>query len=61
MKFRKINYSAMFLGEETAVKSSYITSVQNNKFQQVDITPAECKSSVRAISKLSNRNKRENQ
>ena len=60
MKFKKINYSTMLLSEETTVRSSYITSVQNNKFQQVSISPDECKSSVRAISKLSNKNKREN-
>lgn len=52
MKLKRVVYSKKMLKEDTAVSTSYVTSVQNNKFQEVTITPSECRKSVRAFSRM---------
>jgi len=47
-----MTYSRKMLTEESSVSETYITSVQNNKFQEITITPAECRKSVKAFSKI---------
>lgn len=57
MKFKRINYKKMKLDADSTVSKTYVTLVQDNKFQQVNITPAECRSSVRVLSRLNKKNK----
>ncbi len=58
MKFDRINYSKMKLDSSTPVQKSYITLVQNNRYQKVTITSAECKSSVKVLSRMNNKTKK---
>lgn len=41
MKLTRIMYPKIMLKEDSTVNKSYITSVQNNKFHEVTITPFE--------------------
>ena len=45
-------YSKKMLKEDSVVSKTNITSVQNNRFQEVSITPSECKKSVKAFSRV---------
>jgi len=53
MKFDRVNLERMRLNADTPVAKTYITSVQNNTAQKVTITQAECKASVKALSRRS--------
>lgn len=57
MKFKRVNYSNMMIDQDTHVKKTYVTLIQNNKYQKVNITPADCKKSIRFLSKITDRNK----
>lgn len=55
MKFKKVSYSKLMLDSNTKVQKGYITQIQNNKFQQVNISPTDCKNSIRAFSRINNK------
>lgn len=57
MKFKKVSYAKQMLDSNTKVERGYITQIQNNKFQQVSISPAECKSSMRVFCQSNNKAK----
>lgn len=57
MKFDRVNLERMRLNADTPVAKTYITSVQNNTAQKVTITQAECKASVKALSRRSKKAK----
>lgn len=58
VRLKKTVCSKKMLTEESSVSKTYITSVQNNKFQEITITPAECRKSVKAFSKIKKSNKK---
>ena len=57
MRFTRINYANMVMADNTTVKNTYVTLVQNNTYQKVEITPTDCKKSVKYLSKITNRDK----
>ena len=58
MKFDRVNPAKMKLDANSSVSKSYITSVQNNSAQKVTITTAECKASVKVLSRKSKKTKK---
>lgn len=52
MKLKRVVYSKKMLKEDSVVSQTYVTSVQNNKFQEVTITPSECRKSVKSFSRI---------
>ena len=59
VKLEKIDRANIMLTENSKVEKDYITSVQTNKFQQVDISPEECKESVEFFTSLKKKQKME--
>jgi predicted nucleic-acid-binding Zn-ribbon protein len=57
MKFESVKYSELKIKSTAGVKKSYITSIQNNKYQEVTISDEECKKSVRMLSRLRKKKK----
>ena len=53
MKFYKYDYSKLKLGDDDRVQKAYVTSVQENKYQVVTITPKQCMAATRSLSRLS--------
>lgn len=52
MKLKKIDYTKIMLKEDASISKTYITSVQNNTFHEVHITPSECRKSGIFFSRL---------
>ncbi len=52
MRFKRVNYSNMMIEQDTPVKKTYVTLIQNNKYQKVNITPSDCRKSVKFLSEI---------
>lgn len=51
IEFEKLEYK-LPLDEDAHVSDSYLTSVQQNTFQEVEITLEECRESVQILTQL---------
>ncbi len=58
MKFDGVNLSSLKLDDTAPVQKTYTTSVQNNNPQDVRISADACKKSVRVLSRLNKRKKK---
>lgn len=47
----------MMINQDAPVKKTYVTLIQNNTYQKVDITPLDCRKSIKFLAKITDKNK----